>query len=80
MKEVSCGTCNMSDYHYLSSLSTESWLSLAFPQYAIEAQERNEASSSSSQRRVVGVLEGTFFCTSARMLLVLFVLCSFMAK
>lgn len=79
MKEVSCGTCNMSDYYYLSlSLSTESWLSLAFPQYAIEAQERNEASS--SVRRVVGVLEGTFFCTSARMLWVLFVLCSFMAK
>ena len=77
MAHVTCQTTTT------SPLSTESWLSLAFPQYGIEAQERNEASSSSSsslRRRVVGVLEGTFFCTSARMLLVLFVLCSFMAK
>ena len=73
MAHVTCQTTTTS-----LSLSTESWLSLAFPQYAIEAQERNEASS--SVRRVVGVLEGTFFCTSARMLWVLFVLCSFMAK
>ena len=72
MAHVTCQTTTT------SPLSTESWLSLAFPQYAIEAQERNEASS--SVRRVVGVLEGTFFCTSARMLWVLFVLCSFMAK
>ena len=74
MAHVTCQTTTTTSL----SLSTESWLSLAFPQYAIEAQERNEASS--SVRRVVGVLEGTFFCTSARMLWVLFVLCSFMAK
>ena len=62
MKEVSCGTCNMSDYYLLSPLPLRPKVGFLWPFFrALHKKETKLLLG----LLLVGVLEGTFFCTSS---------------